>query len=135
MFPGHCWSNESTNPPLPVRQASPPSSTSFPYWRNISAKVHEPPNGQPSTELVYRLHPSHAPKCTHAYILSRTGARRLWMHLRYEPFAYSRALDQAIAWLVASGAFPPSACSSPRDCVNCRSSDGILGRSQPCRSN
>ena len=43
------------------------------------------------------LHPSHYPKCTHAYALSHSGARRLLQHLRYPPFAYSRALDQAYA--------------------------------------
>jgi hypothetical protein len=49
------------------------------------------------------LHPSFGPKCTHAYALSKSGARRLLLHLRYPPFAYSRALDQAFAWLVQSG--------------------------------
>ena len=49
------------------------------------------------------VHPSFAPKCTHAYALSRAGARRLLHHLLYPPFAYSRALDQAFSWLVQSG--------------------------------
>ncbi|KAF8546703.1 hypothetical protein OG21DRAFT_1054940 [Imleria badia] len=49
------------------------------------------------------LHPSHYPKCTHAYALSLSGGRRLLQHLRYPPFAYSRALDQAYAWLIRSG--------------------------------
>ncbi|KAF8439297.1 hypothetical protein L210DRAFT_924227 [Boletus edulis BED1] len=49
------------------------------------------------------LHPSYYPKCTHAYALSLSGARRLLQHLRYPPFAYSRALDQAYAWLIRSG--------------------------------
>ncbi|KAI9454726.1 hypothetical protein HD554DRAFT_2149932, partial [Boletus coccyginus] len=49
------------------------------------------------------LHPSHYPKCTHAYALLLSGARRLLQHLRYPPFAYSRALDQAYAWLIRSG--------------------------------
>ena len=49
------------------------------------------------------LHPSTSPKCTHAYALSRTGARRLAVYLRHPPFAYSRAIDQAISWLVESG--------------------------------
>ena len=31
------------------------------------------------------------------------GARRLLLHLQYTPFAYSRAIDQAIAWLIESG--------------------------------
>jgi hypothetical protein len=48
------------------------------------------------------LHPASAPKCTHAYVLSRTGARRIVVHLRHPPFAYSRAIDQAFSWLVQS---------------------------------
>ncbi|KAH7923769.1 hypothetical protein BV22DRAFT_1014704 [Leucogyrophana mollusca] len=78
VFLGHCWSNESFYPALPG---------------HINAsQLH-------ST----RIHPSLAPKCTHAYALSRTGARRVLLHLRYPPFAYSRALDQAFSWLVESG--------------------------------
>ncbi|KAH9920314.1 uncharacterized protein B0H18DRAFT_1024791, partial [Fomitopsis serialis] len=46
------------------------------------------------------LHPSFAPKCTHAYALTRTGARRLLLYLRHTPFAYSRALDQALSFSV-----------------------------------
>ncbi|KIJ14855.1 hypothetical protein PAXINDRAFT_78473 [Paxillus involutus ATCC 200175] len=54
--------------------------------------------------LTYtNLYPSFAPKCTHAYALSLPGARRLLQHLRYPPFAYSRALDQAYAWLIQTG--------------------------------
>lgn len=49
------------------------------------------------------MHPASSPKCTHAYALSRIGARRIVAHLRYPPFAYSRAIDQALAWLVQSG--------------------------------
>ena len=49
------------------------------------------------------VHPSRAPKCTHAYAVTRAGARKLVEHLRFVPFAYSRALDQAYAWLVLSG--------------------------------
>ncbi|KAL5522579.1 hypothetical protein ACEPAG_8596 [Sanghuangporus baumii] len=64
---GHCWSNESTNPPIT------PSSA---------------------------LHPSYRPKCTHGYVLSPLGARNLLTHLTYPPFAFSRALDQAIAHLI-----------------------------------
>ncbi|EIN08813.1 hypothetical protein PUNSTDRAFT_67499 [Punctularia strigosozonata HHB-11173 SS5] len=94
VFLGHCWSNETSNPPLPVYS---------PCFR--SSRWLKPPFALPFTsdDQHHRLHPSHAPKCTHAYALSRTGARRLWAHLRYAPFAYSRALDQAIAWLVSSG--------------------------------
>ena len=68
-FKGHCWSDESYNPPLI--------------------------KGSP-------LHPSHAPKCTHAYVLSARGARKLLTYLTYPPFAYSRALDQALAFLIGS---------------------------------
>jgi hypothetical protein len=49
------------------------------------------------------LHPSYGPKCTHAYVVSRRGARRILLHLRHPPFAYSRAIDQALMWLVRSG--------------------------------
>lgn len=53
--------------------------------------------------MASSLHPSRAPKCTHAYAVTRAGARRLVEHLRYVPFAYSRALDQAYSWLILSG--------------------------------
>ena len=80
--PGHCWSDERRGIPL----ASPiVSATEFP-----------PPSHS-------RLYASTNPKCTHAYALSRIGARRLLLHLRHPPFAYSRAIDQALAWLVESG--------------------------------
>ena len=49
------------------------------------------------------LHPSYSPQCTHAYALSTRGARRLLEYLRHPAFAYSRAIDQAIAWLVRRG--------------------------------
>ncbi|KAJ7173017.1 hypothetical protein C8R43DRAFT_679093 [Mycena crocata] len=75
VFLGHCWSNES----------------------------HYPALGPPSSHLVTRLHPSHAPLCTHAYALSPQGAVRLLQHLTYPRFAYSRAIDHALAWLVQSG--------------------------------
>jgi hypothetical protein len=78
---GHCWSNESQFPPL----------------RRISLQL---PSGRFAQSA---LHPSSAPKCTHAYVLSRIGARRVAAHLRHPPFAYSRAIDQALAWLVQSG--------------------------------
>ncbi|KAI0932789.1 hypothetical protein AcV5_010478 [Taiwanofungus camphoratus] len=80
VFLGHCWSNETHYPALSVNV----TYTASPVPRTT-------------------LHPSYAPKCTHAYALSRTGARRLLLHLRHPPFAYSRALDQALAWLVLSG--------------------------------
>ncbi|KZP30275.1 hypothetical protein FIBSPDRAFT_701423, partial [Athelia psychrophila] len=84
VFLGHCWSNESHYPAL-----YPPDSDTPQYdllIRNMT-----------------RLHPSFKPKCTHAYALSRSGARRLLLHLRHPAFAYSRAIDQAFAWLVQSG--------------------------------
>ncbi|KAF7367757.1 hypothetical protein MSAN_00839700 [Mycena sanguinolenta] len=75
----HCWSNESYYPALEytLSRQSTPLSTAF--------------------------HPSHAPLCTHAYALSPAGAKRLLLHLTYPPFAYSRAIDHALAWLVRSG--------------------------------
>lgn len=75
IYEGHGWSNESFYSPLST----------------------------PNTDLATHLHPSYAPKCTHAYALSLPGARRLLQHLRYPPFAYSRALDHAFAWLIESG--------------------------------
>ena len=86
---GYCWSNESSHAPL----ESPLGLSTF-SAADLSGGS-DPPTPQ--------LHPSFAPKCTHAYALSQTGARRLWLHLRHPPFAYSRALDQAYAWLVADG--------------------------------
>ncbi|KAF8174137.1 hypothetical protein K438DRAFT_1849467 [Mycena galopus ATCC 62051] len=85
VFLGHCLSNESHYLPLgyvaePLHNFDLPSST--------------------STTL---LHPSHGPLCTHAYALSPTGAKRLLLHLMHPPFAYSRAIDHALAWLVRSG--------------------------------
>ncbi|TCD68581.1 hypothetical protein EIP91_010369 [Steccherinum ochraceum] len=78
VFLGHCWSNETYHPPL--------------------VTVTDPSSG-----IQTSLHPSYAPKCTHAYALSQAGARRLLSHLQFPPFAYSRALDQAISWLVLTG--------------------------------
>ncbi|KAG2065960.1 hypothetical protein BDR04DRAFT_1234267 [Suillus decipiens] len=82
VFLGHCWSNESFYPALPSPQAM-----------------------SPSYDVLKRsyIHPSYSPRCTHAYALSLSGARRLLQHLRYPPFAYSRALDQAFSWLIESG--------------------------------
>ncbi|KAF8143296.1 hypothetical protein K438DRAFT_1876361, partial [Mycena galopus ATCC 62051] len=84
VFLGHCWSNEAHYPPRgyvaePLHDFDLPSST--------------------STTL---LHPSHGPLCTHAYALSPTGAKRLPLHLMHPPFAYSRAIDHALACLVRS---------------------------------
>ncbi|KAI0697165.1 hypothetical protein BC835DRAFT_1270804 [Cytidiella melzeri] len=78
LFLGHCWSNESYWPPL----ADSPSS---------------------DFNSLMTLHSSHAPKCTHAYAVSRRGAVKLLAHLSYPPFAYSRALDQAYSWLIQTG--------------------------------
>jgi GR25 family glycosyltransferase involved in LPS biosynthesis len=78
---GHCWSDETRFSPL----------------RNISSQLS---NGHTTWSA---LHPASSPKCTHAYMLSRTGARRVIAHLRHPPFAYSRAIDQALAWLIQSG--------------------------------
>lgn len=50
-----------------------------------------------------QIHPSHKPKCTHGYVLSPFGARRLLAHLNHPQFAFSRAIDQAISYLVAMG--------------------------------
>ena len=74
FFVGHCWSNES-------------------YYPAITRS----PDGQ-----EVDLHPSFAPKCTHAYALNPRSARRLLEHFTFPLFAYSRALDQAMAWLVQS---------------------------------
>lgn len=79
VFLGHCWSNEAHHPPL-----HPELTPLFPLRQT-------------------HIHPSNGPKCTHAYAISRAGARRLLLHLRHIPFAYSRAIDQALSWLVASG--------------------------------
>ncbi|KAF8907711.1 hypothetical protein CPB84DRAFT_1822468 [Gymnopilus junonius] len=77
IFLGHCWSDERKGRLL---------------MQNTSIEV--PPYPQ--------LYTSSSPKCTHAYALSRIGARRLLLHLRYPPFAYSRAIDQAFSWLIES---------------------------------
>ncbi|KAG1746936.1 hypothetical protein EDB19DRAFT_1926924 [Suillus lakei] len=74
VFLGHCWSNESFYSALP----SPLVMSSL---CDLPTRSH--------------IHPSYSPRCTHAYALSLSGARRLLQHLRYPPFAYSRALDQA----------------------------------------
>jgi len=54
-------------------------------------------------ETVSCIHPSRSPLCTHAYALTRASACRLLVQLRYPPFAYSRALDGAVSWLIQSG--------------------------------
>ena len=62
-----------------------------------------PPHKTTPLPLQNTLHPSHIPLCTHAYALSRAGAHRLFAHLTLPHFAFSRALDQALTWLVRSG--------------------------------
>ncbi|KAF9445613.1 hypothetical protein P691DRAFT_632097, partial [Macrolepiota fuliginosa MF-IS2] len=91
VFLGHCWSDEKKNPPLPVMLTEP-------------VKVgHIKTASQNTTLTIHQLHPSNQPKCTHAYAVSKRGARRLLLYLRYPPFAYSRAVDQAISWLIEIG--------------------------------
>ncbi|KAJ4495915.1 hypothetical protein C8J55DRAFT_445037, partial [Lentinula edodes] len=86
VFLGHCWSNES-------------------FWPAISLPTESPETQYTSTKGVSEntLHPSYSPRCTHAYALSPPGVHKLLAHLEYPPFAYSRAIDQAYAWLVSSG--------------------------------
>ncbi|KAJ3794589.1 hypothetical protein GGU11DRAFT_292542 [Lentinula aff. detonsa] len=73
LFLGFCWSNEANH-----------SAVEDPY---IIPKKN-------------KLHPSFQPRCLHAYALSPAGAVRVLKHLRHEPFAYSRTIDLAIAWLI-----------------------------------
>ncbi|KAJ3827206.1 hypothetical protein F5880DRAFT_1539597 [Lentinula raphanica] len=95
VFLGHCWSDESFWPalthPVPTGTPSDDSTTS-------ETQVEDSTDGVWNT-----LHPSHSPRCTHSYALSPPGARKILAHLEYPPFAYSRAIDQAYAWLVSSG--------------------------------
>ncbi|VDB86564.1 unnamed protein product [Peniophora sp. CBMAI 1063] len=91
VYLGHCWSNETEHQPL--RTVAPP------WLPNSKGYVPSMPS-DPAHRTS--LHPASGPKCTHAYALSRHGARRLLAHLRHPPFAYSRAIDQAMAWLVRS---------------------------------
>lgn len=88
VFLGHCWSNESFYPAItfPSNGSSSSETQKFDVAQNINT-----------------LHPSSSPRCTHAYAVSPAGAARLLAHLEYPPFAYSRAIDQAYAWLVISG--------------------------------
>ncbi|KAG2023913.1 hypothetical protein CC2G_001516 [Coprinopsis cinerea AmutBmut pab1-1] len=89
VFLGHCWSNEKLHPAISIPTG---------YKKSILRLLSR------SRSLFWSsLHPSNGPKCTHAYALSYRGARRLLLHLRYPPFAYSRAIDQAISWLITSG--------------------------------
>lgn len=94
IFLGHCWSNETKTAPLPLRSPDSSPESSEDGLRFIADIQHL---GK------HRLYLSSSPKCSHAYVLSKRGARRLLLHLRYPPFAYSRAIDQAFSWLVQSG--------------------------------
>jgi GR25 family glycosyltransferase involved in LPS biosynthesis len=46
------------------------------------------------------IRPSYAPKCSHGYVVSPTGAQKLLGLLRKPVFAFSRALDQALVHLI-----------------------------------
>lgn len=70
---GHCGSpHEDFFPPLPLAE--------IPDHLIVS-----------NDTSFARLHPSFAPKCTHAYAISRTGAARLVKHLR----STSTSLDRS----------------------------------------
>ena len=69
----------------------------------MAADAQQQQGGRRKKTTKTAIHPSHAPKCTHAYAVTRAGAAKLVAHLRFAPFAYSRALDQAYAWLILSG--------------------------------
>lgn len=73
------------------------------YPNPVTVGVEEALTYTNTTQRINRLHPSNQPKCTHAYAVSKRGARRLLLYLRYPPFAYSRAVDQAISWLIETG--------------------------------
>ncbi|KAF7309066.1 hypothetical protein MKEN_01108200 [Mycena kentingensis (nom. inval.)] len=84
VFLGHCWSNETFHPPLPLPSSQQPFSA--------------------DADTTYpRIYPSHAPLCLHAYLVSPAGAARLLSHLTLPSFAYSRPVDNAIARLVETG--------------------------------
>jgi hypothetical protein len=74
---GWCWANE---------------------WQNSPFAIYTPPN----TDETSSLRLSSGPQCTHAYAVSAPGTRKLLAHLEYPPFTYSRAIDQAYAWLIAN---------------------------------
>ncbi|KAE9398637.1 hypothetical protein BT96DRAFT_976330 [Gymnopus androsaceus JB14] len=97
VFLGHCWSNESFYPAISLSESS---SSPLPSSSLLFDLDPRPLSPLPSQNT---LHPSYSPRCTHAYALSPSGATKLLEHLEYPPFAYSRAIDQAYAWLVMSG--------------------------------
>ncbi|KAJ6511616.1 hypothetical protein C8R47DRAFT_1296827 [Mycena vitilis] len=99
VFLGHCWSNESHHPAF--ESTTHTAHAIYPSrLRPLRDAAPEPPSPDLHTT---RLHPSYGPLCTHAYALSPTGVNRLLLHLTHPPFAYSRAIDHALAWLVQSG--------------------------------
>lgn len=70
-----------------------------------------------------RIHPSSSPKCTHAYAVSQRGALKLLRHLRSPRFAFSRAIDQAFAFLIENGrinaySFAPSVVVQTKQSVS-----------------
>ncbi|KAH8814684.1 hypothetical protein DL96DRAFT_1624568, partial [Flagelloscypha sp. PMI_526] len=73
LFLGYCWSEETHFPAL-VGEYIRPSKN--------------------------QLHPSHMPRCLHAYALSPAGALKVLTHLRHDQYAYGRAVDEAFEWLV-----------------------------------
>ncbi|KAG7089802.1 hypothetical protein E1B28_011452 [Marasmius oreades] len=96
VFLGHCWSDEAKYTPLASSvNSSCSSSECYEYEPHTTADK--------SAISANLIHPSHAPQCTHAYALSPRGAKKLYDHLTYPPFAYSRGIDQAFSWLVKSG--------------------------------
>jgi len=77
VFLGHCCSEENFYPALDFTG-----------------------NSTTTTDKMMHLHPSRSPWCGHAYALTRAGARRLLVHLRHMPLAYSRPIDAAMSMLV-----------------------------------
>ncbi|KAH9813353.1 hypothetical protein DFH28DRAFT_1222655 [Melampsora americana] len=69
------------------------------------------------------LRPAFAPKCNHAYAVSKRGARRLLRHLRSPAFAYSRSFDKAILHLILTErikafSFYPSIVVQTKDLIS-----------------
>ncbi|KAG0151959.1 hypothetical protein CROQUDRAFT_650533 [Cronartium quercuum f. sp. fusiforme G11] len=69
------------------------------------------------------LRPAFAPKCNHAYAVSKRGARKLIRHLRSPAFAYSRPFDKAILHLIATErinafSFHPSIVIQTKDLIS-----------------
>ncbi|KAH9813358.1 hypothetical protein DFH28DRAFT_897227 [Melampsora americana] len=69
------------------------------------------------------LRPAFAPKCNHAYAVSKRGARKLIRHLRSPAFAYSRPFDKAILHLILTErikafSFYPSIVVQTKDLIS-----------------